>query len=183
MYDPSPQRWRLPSVFRTDHASTRCPKATLAVSGLCFGCYLDPRTLQRAEGYRACLRDAGCYDPRLELMSREPSSITLGAQMFEDLLKIHPDVDGVFFCNDDLAQGGLLCAQRLGVSIPKQLSVAGFNDLSGSDQMIPPLTTVSTPRAEVGYRGAQMLLELMKGREPEIRAVHLGFELVVRGSS
>jgi len=39
---------------------------------------LDPRTMQRAEGYRRCLRDAGLYDPKLELLSPQPSSMRLG---------------------------------------------------------------------------------------------------------
>src|SRR5574341_1499605 len=99
---------------------------------------LDPRTLQRAEGYRRALRQAGCYDARLELLSPERSSMALGAQLLVELLQHRPDVDAVFFCNDDLAQGGLLAAHRMGVKVPEQLSVAGFNDLAGSDQMLPP---------------------------------------------
>mgnify|MGYP002039087102 FL=1 len=106
---------------------------------------LDPRTMQRAEGYRRCLREAGLYDPKLELLSPQPSSMRLGGELLEELLRTRPGVDAVFFCNDDLAQGGLLAAQRLGLSVPGQVAIAGFNDLAGSDQMLPPLTTVHTP--------------------------------------
>ncbi|WP_291144317.1 LacI family DNA-binding transcriptional regulator [Hydrogenophaga sp.] len=144
---------------------------------------LDPRTLQRAEGYRHCLRDAGVYDARLELLSPQPSSMRLGGELFEDLVRTRPDVDAIFFCNDDLAQGGLLAALRLGVAVPQQIAVAGFNDLSGSDQMLPPLTTVRTPRRAVGEAGARTLLALLRG-DPAVQAsTDLGFELVVRGSS
>lgn len=144
---------------------------------------LDPRVMQRAEGYRRCLREAGLYDPKLELLNPERSSMALGGQLFEEVLKTRPDVDAMFFCNDDLAQGGLLAALRLGVKVPERVAVAGFNDLAGSDQMLPPLTTVHTPRTEIGEEAARMLLALMR-REPLARAsIDVGYQLVQRQST
>lgn len=144
---------------------------------------LDPRVMQRAEGYRRCLREAGVYDAKLELLNPERSSMALGGQLFEHMLKTRPEVDAMFFCNDDLAQGGLLAALRMGVNVPGRVAVAGFNDLAGSDQMLPPLTTVHTPRTEIGEEAARMLLALMK-REPVAQtSVDVGYQLVVRGSS
>ena len=144
---------------------------------------LDPRVMQRAEGYRRCLREAGRYDPKLELLNPERSSLALGGQLFEQMLRTHPDVDAIFFCNDDLAQGGLLAALRLGVAVPGTVAVAGFNDLNGSDQMLPPLTTVRTPRTRIGEEAARMLLALMR-REPLAQtSVDVGYELIVRGST
>jgi len=144
---------------------------------------LDPRVMQRAEGYRRCLREAGRYDPKLELLNPEPSSLALGSQLFEQMLRTHPDVDAIFFCNDDLAQGGLLAALRAGIKVPDTVAVAGFNDLNGSDQMLPPLTTVHTPRTEIGEQAARMLLQLMR-REPLARTcIDVGYELIVRGST
>ena len=81
-----------------------------------------------------------------------------------------PAVDAIFFCNDDLAQGALLAAQRLRLAVPKRLAIVGFNDLTGSDQMVPALTTVRTPRGEIGQRAAQMLLTLMRGGTPRSAA-------------
>jgi len=69
------------------------------------------------------------------------------------------------------------------VSVPGQVAVAGFNDLSGSDQMLPPLTTVHTPRSEIGQASAAMLLALMRGEMPQPNSLDLGFELRLRGSS
>lgn len=144
---------------------------------------LDPRVMQRAEGYRRCLREAGCYDPKLELLNPERSSLALGGQLFEQMLRAHPDVDAIFFCNDDLAQGGLLAALRLGVSVPGTVAVAGFNDLNGSDQMLPPLTTVRTPRTVIGEQAARMLLSLMRREPLEQTSVDVGYQLIVRGST
>jgi LacI family gluconate utilization system Gnt-I transcriptional repressor len=147
------------------------------------GAQLDPRVMQRAEGYRRCLREAGLYDAGLELLDPQRSSIALGAQLFEQLLRTRPEVDAIFFCNDDIAQGGLLAALRHGIKVPERVAVAGFNDLAGSDQMLPSLTTVHTPRSEIGEQAAQMLLRLMRKEPVPASSLDLGYHLVVRESS
>ena len=144
---------------------------------------LDARTLQRLDGWRREMGAAGLHDAALEWLDPAPSSIALGAQMFERIMREQPGVDAVFFCNDDLAQGALLAALRLGLAVPQRVAVAGFNDLTGSDQMLPPLTTVRTPRADIGTAAARMLLSLMNGETVAAPCVDLGYELVVRASS
>lgn len=147
------------------------------------GAQLDPRTLDRVEGFRAALREAGCYNPALELLDPRPSSAALGAELFRQLANGHPDLDAVFFCNDDLAHGGLLEALRMGVSVPDQVSVVGFNDLPGNAQMVPALSSLRTPRRQIGKTAAEMLVKLMRGEPVAQPSVDLGFELVVRASS
>jgi LacI family gluconate utilization system Gnt-I transcriptional repressor len=144
---------------------------------------LDPRVMQRLEGYRAAMAQAGLSDESLEWLSPAPSSMALGGQLLEQHMAAQPDVDAIFFCNDDLAQGGLLTAMRLSVPVPARVAIAGFNDLSGSDQMWPPLTTIRTPRVAIGEHAAAMLLARMRGEEVHQPAVDLGWELVRRGST
>jgi LacI family gluconate utilization system Gnt-I transcriptional repressor len=143
---------------------------------------LDPRVLQRGAGFRIALEQAGVYDEALKMASPLPSSIGLGGELFARLLQEHPDVDGVFFCNDDLAQGAALEALRRGIKIPQQVSLIGFNDLPGSAHMVPRLTSIRTPREQVGQRAAQLLLGLLDGNVQDAQ-VDLGFELVVREST
>ena len=144
---------------------------------------LDPRTLQRLAGWRRAMGEAGLHDARLEWLNPAPSSLALGGLMLSQIITTAPKVDAIFFNNDDLAQGALLTALRLGVRVPEQLAVVGFNDLTGSEQMLPPLTSVRTPRGAVGQAAAKMLLGLMKGQGPAQRCMDLGYELVLRGSS
>jgi len=77
------------------------------------------------------LREPGFYEATLELSSAQPSSMALSGELFAQLLSEQPDCDAVFFCNDDLAQGGLPAALRLGVKVPERIAVAGFSRLSG----------------------------------------------------
>lgn len=94
-----------------------------------------------------------------------------------------PDVDAIFFGNDDLAQGALFEARRMGIRVPDDVAVIGFNDLAGAADCVPRLTTVRTPRAEVGRTAAQLLLSLIGGESVALPMVDLGFELVVRESA
>ena len=147
------------------------------------GAQLDARVLQRADGWRRCLEAAGCHDPALQFLVPEPSSLALGARMFEQVMALPRPPEAIFFCNDDLAQGALLAALRLGIAVPGRVAVAGFNDLPGSDQMVPTLTSLRTPRGEIGSRAAAMLLQLMQGRPVPESCVELPYELVARGST
>ena len=144
---------------------------------------LDPRVMQRLQGWRKALKASQRYDPTLEWLNPAPSSLALGGLMFEQIMKQSPAVDAIFFCNDDLAQGALLAAMRLGISVPQRVAIAGFNDLTGSDQMWPPLTTVRTPRAQVGEAAALMLLQLIHGETPDQPQLDLGFEIIARQST
>jgi LacI family gluconate utilization system Gnt-I transcriptional repressor len=144
---------------------------------------LDPRTLQRLQGWRQVMGEVGRHDPRLEWLDPAPSSVGLGARMFEQIRASQPEVDAIFFCNDDLAHGALLAALRMGVEVPRQIAIAGFNDLPESAHMVPPLTTVRTPRAEVGEQAARLLLSLIRKEPPAAATLDLGFELVQRAST
>ncbi|HOB93655.1 MAG TPA: LacI family DNA-binding transcriptional regulator [Aquabacterium sp.] len=144
---------------------------------------LDARTLQRLAGWRRTMQAAGLHDAMLEWQNPAPSSLALGGAMFTQIMAQQPPVQAIFFCNDDLAQGALLAALRQGVQVPQRVAIAGFNDLTGSDQMLPPLSTVRTPRAEIGIAAARMLLGLMRGEAPPSPCVDLGYELVLREST
>lgn len=147
------------------------------------GAQLDQRTLLRGEGFRRVLQRAGLYDPTLEVLTPRQSTVGLGCELFARLVAEHPDLDGIFFGNDDLAQGALLEAMRLGIRIPERMSVLGFNDLQASAFSVPRLSSIRTPREAIGRRSAEMLLTLMAGQTPAEQVHDLGFELMLREST
>jgi len=116
-----------------------------------MGAQRDERTLKRAEGYRRAQREAGLYDPRLEVMVSDPSSLALGSELLGRMLSVTPDCDAIFCCNDDLAQGAIFQCQRRGIAVPGKLAICGFNDLPVSAWMNPSVTTIATPRYRIGY--------------------------------
>jgi LacI family gluconate utilization system Gnt-I transcriptional repressor len=140
----------------------------------------DPRTRQRADGYRAALAEAGLA--ARELWRDTPSSVGLGSALLAELLVAHPDCDAVFCCNDDLAQGMLYECQRRGIAVPARLAIGGFNDLAASAWMHPGLTSIATPRYDIGRQAARMLCAAID-RQAAPCALDLGFRLMARGSS
>jgi LacI family gluconate utilization system Gnt-I transcriptional repressor len=141
---------------------------------------LDDRTLQRLQGWRLAMQRAGLHDERLEWRDPAPSSIGLGAAILPQLLDSAARPDAIFFCNDDLAQGALMAALRLGIDVPGRVAIAGFNDLPLSEHTVPRLSTVRTPRGQVGREAAMLLVQLMRGESVARPRIDLGFELVVR---
>ena len=144
---------------------------------------LDPRTLQRQAGWRAVMQSQGLFEPTLQWANPAPSSMALGGLMFEQIMGQTPPIDAIFFCNDDLAQGALLAANRMRIAVPQRVAVVGFNDLRGSDLMLPPLTTVHTPLRRIGEDSAAMLLKLMRQEAVAERCIDVGYTVVVREST
>ncbi|TCO81534.1 LacI family transcriptional regulator [Plasticicumulans lactativorans] len=144
---------------------------------------LDERVRLRGEGYRCAVREVGGDDPRLEVAVPDPSSVHLGGELLGRLLQQAPDCDAVFCCNDDLAWGAIFECQRRGIDVPGRLAIAGFNDLEMSACINPALTTIATPRHQIGVAAADLLLAAIAGEPPADGQRDLGFSLVVRQST
>lgn len=84
--------------------------------------------------------------------------------------------------NDILAFGALAEAHAMGIGVPGSLSVTGFDDLDFASHVIPPLTTMHVPAAEMGRLAAEHLLARLEGRDAA-GGVTLDAELIVRASS
>ena len=91
----------------------------------------------------------------------------------------------VFAANDDMALGVLAAAQRLGLAVPGELSIVGFDDSRAATLVWPALTTVRQPVAEMAMAAVDLLLsnELKPGASGAPPARVLAHELVVRGST
>jgi LacI family gluconate utilization system Gnt-I transcriptional repressor len=144
---------------------------------------LDSRAMQRREGYRRAIADAGLE--RLETSLDAPSTFAYGAELLEPMLKRWPKMTGLYCGNDNLALGALFAAQRRGLKVPDDLSIVGFNDLEYSEVAYPALTTVATPRYDIGALAARILLEIVRGsgNRPKERSINLGFSLIRREST
>jgi len=148
-----------------------------------IGARMDPRSQRRLAGYRAALEAAQLFDPKLITTTLTPSRVSLGGQLLADALAKVADLDAVFCNNDDLAMGVLFECQRAGIAVPQRMAICGFNDLDMMCVAYPSLTSVRTPRHEIGLRSVQMVLDRLAGRPIPSSIVDLGFELQVREST
>ncbi len=133
---------------------------------------------QRLEGYRAALDDADiAFDP--QLVRPGDYDFASGADAAEALLALRDPPSAIFAANDDMAAGALSVAHRRGLSVPAQLSIAGFGDDAVSRMVWPPLTTIRQPTRTLGYQAADLLL----AGEFRIERREVPFELVRREST
>ena len=89
----------------------------------------------------------------------------------------------LFASNDEMAAGAVNELRRRGRSVPRDVSVVGFDDVVFARASDPPLTTIGQKRFEIGQRAMQMMIEVIEERPLEQRQVIVPFELIVRGST
>ncbi|NND37071.1 MAG: LacI family DNA-binding transcriptional regulator [Gammaproteobacteria bacterium] len=109
-------------------------------------------------GYQDGLRQSG-LDYSDELVVEGDNSIASGEAGAIDLLGVEPRPSAVFTANDDMAAGVTRVAYRMGIDVPGQLSVAGWDDNSLARQIHPSLTTIRQPLATMAERAALALLD------------------------
>ena len=129
----------------------------------------------RWRGYQGPLERAGCHTTVAPAGGLDWDEF---AEMVGGLLRSDPAPTAILAMSDDIADGVLRVADTLGVSIPGQLSVVGFDDTPVASGAVPPLTTVRQDHAAKGRLAARMLLGQI-----EAKHVRLPVELVVRSST
>jgi LacI family transcriptional regulator len=135
----------------------------------------------REEGYRDSLAAAGIpFDPELvrDGNYRGPES----DEAARELLRRADRPTAIFAANDLSAIRVLSVAAELGIRVPEDLSVIGFDDIPEAAKARPPLTTMAQPMGEMGEHALRMLLQLLSG-DSVAQHLHLQAELVVRATT
>lgn len=136
---------------------------------------------QRERGFRQAMSAAGIpVDEDLVRVGGYKSDTVEGPA--RELLTSADRPTAIFVANDVSALRTVEIAQELGLSVPGDLSVIGFDNVPESAMAVPPLTTVRQPLRELGATALGMLLDLLQGREPPSRHVRLATSLVERAT-
>ena len=109
-----------------------------------------------------------------------------GLVVAEQLLRGAAPPSAIFASNDETAAAVISMAQRLGLAVPGDLSVAGFDDAPVATRIWPDLTTIRQPLADLARAAADLLIEhspRRRGWPDPLPPVRLDFELIVRGST
>jgi DNA-binding LacI/PurR family transcriptional regulator len=166
---------RLATAHLLEQGHTRigfaCAKPSLAL------------TQDRLRGYREALAAAGLA-PDPELVRLEPSfGEQAGRRAVLELLDRPDRPTAVFVASDTMAIGAYGAVSGLGLRIPRDVALVGYDDISTSALLQPPLTTVRTAYHDFGRLAAQLLLDLVEGRLDPPQRVVIKPELIVRGST
>jgi DNA-binding LacI/PurR family transcriptional regulator len=134
----------------------------------------------RLRGYRQALAEAGIgFEARL--IRRGPHDAAAAAEHAAQLLTARDRPTAIFAASDTQAIGVLAAAEQLGVAVPDQLSVIGFDDIESAAFL--GLSTIRQPLARSGSEGAQRLCALLRGERLRVRRSELPLELVARAST
>lgn len=149
--------------------------------GFVNGPYHYEATHHRLEGYRRALADAGLpFDPALARAGKWYESS--GYELTHELMALPDPPDAIFCAADSLAVGALDALHELGLDVPRDVAVVGFDDRSFAAHQRPPLTTVALPLYEMGRLAGEILLATVHGRPPEPAIDRVPCRLVQRQS-
>jgi DNA-binding LacI/PurR family transcriptional regulator len=141
-----------------------------------------PVSRDRLRGYATALEAAGVPWSDVPVYEHYENAPEEGRRAAEALLALEPRPTAILAISDQLAFGVIEAARSMGLSVPEDLSVAGFDDVPEAARSDPPLTTVHQPHVEKGLSAGRMLLAHLRGEEhqgPELFPTRL----IVRSST
>lgn len=125
----------------------------------------NDRVAAREDGVFEALREVGLQARDLVVLKTH-YSIENGASAFVDIMQAASRPTVVLCANDVLAVGALRGARQMGLSVPDDVSIVGFDDIELAQVTYPELTTVHVPHREMGRRAAQVLIERLENGTP-----------------
>lgn len=147
------------------------------ISGVVKG---NDRAAERVEGIRIGLRQAG-LNPDAVPIIETPYSTENGARAFGSLMSDQKKPTLVMCGNDVLAVGAMQGARNMGLDVPGDVSITGFDDIEVARLVTPQLTTVHLPHRDMGHRAAEELVRLVEGDSPGASS-RLDSSVQIRGS-
>jgi LacI family transcriptional regulator, galactose operon repressor len=138
---------------------------------------------RRLAGWRFALAEAGLEPAQDAVIEASAFDEAAADRAAEALLAGPARPTALFAANIRLATGTLSAAHRLGLEVPRDVSIVGFDDHPLAAYLHPPLTTVRMPLVELGAAAVESLLDEIDGRRAESRLVDTPAELVLRAST
>ena len=134
---------------------------------------MDHRARKRFEGFTEALAKEG-----IEVMDQEfyegSSSLAKGREMTERMLARSPRLDFLYYSNDMIGAGGLLYLLEMGIDVPGQVGMAGFNGSELLDGLSVKLATMDAGRREIGRKAAQIIVDRVdQGDRGEAKRIEL----------
>lgn len=135
---------------------------------------------RRAQAFVQWMTKAGWFDDR---MFRSGDNTEQGGyRLTKEIFSEKRPPDAIITFNDSMAIGAYRAIHEMGLTIPGDVGVASFNDISVAQFLNPPLTTVHLPAEEIGEGAVELLLERVGGRDLA-KQITLASKLVWRGST
>jgi LacI family transcriptional regulator len=184
--DPHQAAPDLPAVIATNHVGAVSAMEYLIGLGHRRIGFIGGRTdlqsgNQRREGYECALQQANIpLDP--DLIQDGDFTIGAGVLCTRQLLNLPDPPTAIFATNDQSAMGVYQAANEMGVGVPGDLSVVGFDNIPEAAYIRPALTTVDQFIAKMGYAATELLMHLIQGNSQDSNLIEVPTQLVIRDS-
>jgi LacI family gluconate utilization system Gnt-I transcriptional repressor len=143
----------------------------------CSILHKDIRAQKRYEGFKSVIIESGLPVPKI-IDTEQRVADMMDGTLLKQLANHVSEFDCLYFHNDDLASAMLLTFQQLGIKIPEQIALAGFNDLAPGRFTSPRLTTTRSPRRKIGKTAAQLAFQCIEGIKLDTKRIDLGTRLI-----
>jgi len=176
----------IPSVHIDNEYSAGCVIESLVQMGhykiACISGHPDnPISRSRLSGVKASMEKWKLQLPECYIGEGDYSFLS-GYEAAQTLLNLVDPPTAIFCFNDEMAIGVLKRATQMGVKIPEELSVIGFDNIPFSEYCSPQLTTVHQPRQLIGESAMKLLLSILRGKKPNPE-ITLPAQLVMRSTT
>jgi LacI family repressor for deo operon, udp, cdd, tsx, nupC, and nupG len=140
----------------------------------------NPICEDRKQGYLTSVSESNIEVTDLNFESGD-FSFHSGYSAFQRLANQY-EMTALFCFNDMMALGAMRAAIEMGIDVPKQLSIVGFDDLLFAEYTTPQLTTIRQPQKQIGETAMQVLTKILKGNKVPQDSI-IPTQLIVRSSS
>ena len=142
----------------------------------------NDRARDRWSGALAALKEAGVQVPD-DWQRVVPYSIAKAKEACASLLQQATPPKALLCGNDVIAQGAVFAAHKLGLRLPRDLSVIGIGDFKGSEDMEPPLTTIRIPAQSIGQIAADQIVQMIAEPGDDILRQNCAVKFLERGTT
>ena len=139
-------------------------------------------SLHRLSGFRSAMNEAG-LEVNPDYLQDSEFTFDGGYTAAQILMRLPDPPTAIYAASDDSAQGVLFASQEAGLSVPRDLSICGHDDLLASAHTWPGLTTIHQPIEDLLEQALRLLFTRLKGSEFSNDPINLSPRLVIRGST
>lgn len=140
----------------------------------------DLRAAKRRAGFERALQADGLQFVA-EWIDSGFSSVALGKRLTADILTAAPDLDCLYYSNDDMATGGVFACMETGIAVPEQILISGFNGLELTNALPVRIVTSRSPRRQMGEAAARLVLSAADGKIDPAASRTIAFNATITG--
>ncbi len=138
---------------------------------------------ERLQGYKDALDEEGMEFDSSYVITLPSVNYDMALSSASLLLNSQSKPDGFFAASDVFAAAVLKAASRLGLSVPEDIAVVGFDNISLSYMSNPAITTINQPKYQIGLLSADMIARLINSEPMSVKEIWLDTELIIREST